>query len=109
LASVVSIRWTTKGEFAREVAVGEPRRSGLRRGGDAVVYPTGTVLNVRRLKVTGALYVYLELPSRPGRWRWLDFKRECKRMGLQLPKTVVSRLVPAAFADLVLRWTDLGH
>lgn len=105
---VDSIRWTAAGRFAREIAAEDHVVQIHDDDGDSVVYPHGTVLNVRRIRRSGAAYVYLELPSNHRMYRWADFRNESKRMGLKLPKAVVSRLVPAAFADRILRWTNLG-
>jgi len=66
------------------------------------------VLNVRRIRASRALYVYIELPSNGDRYRWPEFRREAARQGLKLPKAVGSRIVPASLSDRILRWTNVG-
>jgi hypothetical protein len=103
---VESIRWTRQDGFRREVATEDRVIEIVDEDGKTVVYPHGAVLNVRRPKA--ALYVYIELPNRRQTIPWNEFRTASKLEGLRLPAKVTARAVPAAFADMLLRWTNLG-
>jgi hypothetical protein len=105
---VDSIRWTHDDRFGREVAKEDQVVEINDEDESSFVYPHGPVLNVRRLRASKTRYVYLELPDRHHTIAWSDFRAALRTEGLKLPKSVISRAVPSAFADIVLRWTNLG-
>lgn len=105
---IETIRWTVGDKFAREVKQEDHLVEICDEDRHRLVCSHGRVLSSRRANRRGDVYVYVELPNRGGRWAWSEFRTAARKEGLKLPKNVVARPVPAKFADLVLRWTNVG-
>lgn len=105
-SALATVRWHGKDIFSQGAAREDRFIQIMDAKGDPpVVYPHGTILELRRTRGRSTMYVYLELPDTVKGVRWPVFrdnvaKKTKKR--LKLPRNAVLRRIAPRFHDVVL-------